>query len=220
MNKSLRFCILLTIILFSFTVSIKVDAATKSVTDCLEKNADCEQPAESSTEDGDTEKSTLLSTEEDTEPLWVNFIKLFFALALILGLIYLLLKVLKKKNALFNQVKSLENLGGISVGQNKSIQIIRVGSKFYLIGVGDNVEMLQEIDDEALMEDLLKRNTTDANSPLSTLVQRVTTKETTNSDSIHSKQNFKGHFVNELDKLKKNRTQLIQQYKQKEDQNE
>ncbi|MCC2249270.1 MAG: flagellar biosynthetic protein FliO [Bacillota bacterium] len=220
MNKSLRFCILLTIILFSFTVSIKVDAATKSVTDCLEKNADCEQPAESSTEDGDTEKSTLLSTEEDTEPLWVNFIKLFFALALILGLIYLLLKFLKKKNALFNQVKSLENLGGISVGQNKSIQIIRVGSKFYLIGVGDNVEMLQEIDDEALMEDLLKRNTTDANSPLSTLVQRVTTKETTNSDSIHSKQNFKGHFVNELDKLKKNRTQLIQQYKQKEDQNE
>ncbi|GAA0435262.1 hypothetical protein GCM10008934_25940 [Virgibacillus salarius] len=220
MNKSLRFCILLTIILFSFTVSIKVDAATKSVTDCLEKNADCEQPAESSTEDGDTEKSTLLSTEEDTEPFWVNFIKLFFALALILGLIYLLLKFLKKKNALFNQVKSLENLGGISVGQNKSIQIIRVGSKFYLIGVGDNVEMLQEIDDEALMEDLLKRNTTDANSPLSTLVQRVTTKETTNSDSIHSKQNFKGHFVNELDKLKKNRTQLIQQYKQKEDQNE
>src|SRR5699024_11744787 len=57
--------------------------------------------------------------------LGLNIVKMVFALLLILALIYTLLCFLKKRRS-YEKAGSLENIGGISVGQQKSVQIIRI----------------------------------------------------------------------------------------------
>ncbi|WP_170875278.1 flagellar biosynthetic protein FliO [Virgibacillus pantothenticus] len=208
---------LLSLLLFLFVIEIEAEAAPKSVNDCINDEADCES-SEQTPANTDKDTSTLLNEETETKPLWVSFVKVITVLFLILGLIYLVLLFLKRKNALFSQVKTLENLGGISVGQNKSLQIIRLGNKYYLIGVGDNVELLQEINDPSLIEDLQSAGGETPAVPK--FIQKLTPGSKSNDQDTEKKADFKQQFMNELDKLKQNRSQLIQQYKQKEDRNE
>ncbi|KNE20974.1 hypothetical protein AFK71_17475 [Virgibacillus pantothenticus] len=208
---------MLSLLLFLFV--IEAEAAPKSVNDCINDEADCES-SEQTPANTDKDTSTLLNEETETKPLWVSFVKVIAVLFLILGLIYLVLLFLKRKNALFNQVKALENLGGISVGQNKSLQIIRLGNKYYLIGVGDNVELLQEINDASLIEDLQRAGAGGETPAVPKFIQKLTPGAKSNHQDKEEKADFKQQFMNELDKLKQNRSQLIQQYKQKEDHNE
>jgi flagellar protein FliO/FliZ len=84
-----------------------------------------------------------------------DFIKMFAALAFVLFLIYLLLKFVTKRNRLFQQGQSIVNLGGTSLGQSKSIQIIKVGNRVLVVGVGDSISLLKEIDDDDEREHLI-----------------------------------------------------------------
>nr|WP_245251401.1 flagellar biosynthetic protein FliO [Virgibacillus litoralis] len=144
---------------------------------------------------------------------------MFFALLLVLGLIYLLLKFLSKRNKLFQQVKALENLGGISVGPNKSIQLVRIGSRIFVIGVGENVEMLQEITEEEAKKEILHNNASNEVETKSILTS-IFQQKSGSDEANQSKKDFKNMFSSELNKLKQSRTKLINQRKQKEDKHE
>lgn len=202
-------------ILFLFSCSSKVDAKAPNVIDCLEDKTGCE-------EDVDGGSTPTEQTSDDTNnsgSLLFSIIKTVLALLLIIVLIYLLLRFLNKRNKLFNQVKSLENLGGISVGQNKSIQVVRIGSKVFLVGVGDNVQMLQELTDEEVKNGFLTRNENDDSNQFSASnILPPFLKPKTNGENHES--NFKHLFSEELKKLKQNRVNIIKQHKQKEDKHE
>ncbi|MFD2878761.1 flagellar biosynthetic protein FliO [Paenibacillus rhizoplanae] len=45
--------------------------------------------------------------------------------------------------------RSIRTLGALGLGPNKSIQIIELGSSLYLIGVGDDISMMDKITDPA-----------------------------------------------------------------------
>lgn len=212
-------------IIFFIGTSSQVDAKAPNVIDCLEKNAACEDADNSSS--NELKKDQVDSVSEDNEKesgsLTFSVVKMFFALLLVLALIYLLIKFLSKRSKLFQQVNVLENLGGISVGQNKSIQLVRIGSKVYLVGVGENVEMLEEITDDEVKNDLLDKgenhpNDFSANNLLPSFLQA---KAGGNSNSNkQSKNDFKHLFSRELENLKNNRKDIINQHKQKEDKHE
>lgn len=166
---------------------------------------------EESTENEDTGNGSIV----------FNLIQMVFALFLILALIYLLLKFLNKRNKLFTQVKALENLGGIAVGPSKSIQIIRVGSKLYLVGVGENVQLLEEIEDEQLRKEILNSYREQASfkpDNLLSIFQKNSSRSTTTSNS--NKNDFKNLFSGELEKLKQNRKNLMNKHTEKEDNHE
>ncbi len=74
-------------------------------------------------------------------------LQLFIALSIIIGLIYLTFKILNIKSNIIKRSK-LSNLGGISLGQNKSVQLIKIGNKIYVLGVGDDVVLIKIIDNE------------------------------------------------------------------------
>src|SRR5699024_9177024 len=123
--------------------------------DCLDNAEDCEEEnLDPEIEAGD--ENDFLIEEQSNDSLLLNLIRMFFALFLVLALIYIAIRFLGKRNNLFNHARSMENLGGISVGPNRSIQIVRVGGKYYLIGVGENVELLEEITDQQLIDSLVK----------------------------------------------------------------
>ncbi len=90
-----------------------------------------------------------------------SFIKLIVALAIVIGLIVLISKFLRKKNGFLKRHQVVENFGGISVGSNKSIQTIKIGDRFYVIGVAENIELLMEITDPKTIEQLMKQEETD-----------------------------------------------------------
>jgi flagellar protein FliO/FliZ len=204
--------------------SIDTQAAPPSVGDCLDKDAvsEClEETDTTETEEHEDAEQDVLSNESSTGSLVLNILKTIFALLLILLLIYLLIRFLSKRNKLFNQVKTLENLGGISLGQNKSIQIVRIGDKAYLVGVGDNVELLQEIDDENIINELLQSND-QSDFQVNNFVQTIFKQKTSNSSkpSDEPQHKFKNLFSNELEKLKENRETVKNQRKKKEDHHE
>lgn len=84
-----------------------------------------------------------------------TLITFIVVLAIIIGLIVISLKFLAQKNQAWSQAKSLRHLGGISVGQNKSVQLIKIGNHIYVVGVGDDVQLLQKIENESEIETIL-----------------------------------------------------------------
>lgn len=205
--------------LFLFNFTSHAAAKDPTAYDCLENKANCEDDIKDSGSETELEtdqnKTEQLPEFGKSSSLFLSLVKMAFALLLVLALIYLLLKFLRKRNKLFHQVTALENLGGISVGQNKSIQVVRIGTKVFLVGVGENVEMLQEITDEEVKHDLVKKEENEGSPSqvsqwLPSFLQRKTNEN--NGDD-----GFKQLFSEELDKLKQNRKKIINRHKQKED---
>ncbi|GEK57406.1 hypothetical protein CHL76_03585 [Marinococcus halophilus] len=107
----------------------------------------------------DTGSGSEAPADEDSVPaamdngsLWLNFIKMIGALAVVLGLLFWLLKFINKKTSRYQSTRSLQSIGGIGLGQNKSIQVVKVGDKMLVIGVGDTISLLQEIEDKEEQE--------------------------------------------------------------------
>lgn len=215
-------CFISIIFLFIFSGIVQVQAKQPNVADCLENKADCPDKTEKDQNEKKTDQEEVMPEVKNTGSLIFDLIKMVFALFLVLGLIYLLLKFLKKRNKLFHQVKALENLGGISVGQNKSIQVVRIGSKVHLIGVGENVEMLQEITDEEVKRDLLHEDESTESESKNILTSFLHARSKTDKDEnvTRSKNEFKSLFSKELEKLKHTRTQIINDQIEKEDKHE
>ncbi|WP_047984871.1 flagellar biosynthetic protein FliO [Ornithinibacillus californiensis] len=219
MSKKSGLGILLGLVLFLIVSPTYVHADGDKVSDMFENNT--QNTENSGTDSGtNTGENPPATEEEQSESGSVVFslIQMVFALFLILILIYLLLKFLNKRNKLFNQVKALENLGGITVGPSKSIQVVRVGGKLYLIGVGENVQLLEEIIDEQMKEEILKSYQEQSDFKAENVLSFFQRKTNQVVDKENTKdQNFKSLFSNELEKLKQNRKHLVNKHTEKED---
>ncbi|WP_346779403.1 flagellar biosynthetic protein FliO [Paenibacillus brevis] len=79
--------------------------------------------------------------------IWSNLISVIFALALIIALIVLVIKFLGKRNRILTQGGAIRTLGAVGVGQNKSLQVVEIGDRIYLVGVGENITLLDKITD-------------------------------------------------------------------------
>jgi flagellar protein FliO/FliZ len=69
------------------------------------------------------------------------------ALLLVIGLIVLFIKILSARNRSWGINRTLRSLGGVTVGQNKSLQIVEFAGRLYIVGVGDEVTLLDKIED-------------------------------------------------------------------------
>lgn len=160
--------------------------------------------------------------ESDSETLALDLIKMVVALIFVLALIYGLLKLLNKRNKMFQKVRTLDNLGGITLGPNRSLQVVRIGSKIYALGVGESVELLTEITDEETVNELLRDDDGQVvgSSPLSALFNSK--RKNNNPRQGTSSIQFQQLFNNELSNLKKGRKDMVDRYqqKQKEDNHE
>ncbi|MFD2192785.1 flagellar protein [Oceanobacillus bengalensis] len=199
--------------LFSSPFVHSVHANPTNVLDWIEEDAD-EEKQEEVNELEPNETDTVVEQVSSSDSLAFNIVRMIFALLLVLALIFVISKLLGRKNKLFNQVKAMENLGGINVGTNKSIQIVRIGTKLYLIGVGENVELLQEITEKELIDQLMMDNSSESQDSILSMFKPKTDGDT----NRNSNTDFKKLFSKELTKLKQNREKLVA--KQKEDHHE
>ncbi|MCY9665261.1 flagellar biosynthetic protein FliO [Paenibacillus alginolyticus] len=99
----------------------------------------------------ETEPGQGLPTSEfpTTDPFssFGMIVKVIFFLVLIILLFFVLMKYIAKKNkgSLFGN--SIRSLGGVPLGQNKSIQIVEIGHSLFVVGVGENIQLLDKIND-------------------------------------------------------------------------
>jgi flagellar protein FliO/FliZ len=78
--------------------------------------------------------------------------KVIMFLILIIALFFVLVRFLNRKNKFSIFGRSVRSLGGVPLGQNKSIQIVEIGHSLYVVGVGDNIQLLEKINDPEEVE--------------------------------------------------------------------
>ncbi|MGE6205215.1 flagellar biosynthetic protein FliO [Guptibacillus hwajinpoensis] len=113
------------------------------------------------TEDGDEPSAPQDEQPPEVEGANTNIffllIKLVFYTIVVVGLIYLLIRFLSKRQQKLQNHSVFTPIGGTPLGNNKSVQMVKVGDSLYMIGVGDNVNLLKEIEDKEEVERILEQ---------------------------------------------------------------
>lgn len=139
MNKSLFIYIpLILAILFLSLLSVPVSAqASPNVVEWLNN----EEPAEEAPVD---EAAPI-----EEKSLAGIIVQLVLYTLLIVAMIYGLIKFLAARQKNFQPNQAVKLMGGTPLGNNKSLQLVKVGGQMYLIGVGNEVTLIKEFSDAA-----------------------------------------------------------------------
>jgi len=121
---------------------------------------------------------------ESAEPLGsnntlLNLLNVIIVLALIVVLIVLLIRFLGRRNQSLMSGRSIRTLGAMGLGPNKSIQVIELGSSLYLIGVGEDISILDKVTDPAevaLIIEAFEDQSSSQNNFLTPLISKVRAK--------------------------------------------
>lgn len=98
--------------------------------------------------------------EEDLafgESPWLSFLKMIGALLVVVFLLVGLLKFVNKRARSFQETKAMSLVSGVSLGGNRSVQLVKVGDKLLVVGVGESIQLLHTIEDPDEIEALLKK---------------------------------------------------------------
>lgn len=127
---------------------VHADTLNNSVYDCIgKKEGSCgEEKAGKSGKAGADSKEEQKAGEVGVG--FFDFVKMAAALLFVLVLLYGLLKVIGKKSRSYQSSRMLQSFGGLPLGGNRSLQVVKVGGRLFIVGVGENVELLKEINDE------------------------------------------------------------------------
>ncbi|WP_054706733.1 flagellar biosynthetic protein FliO [Bacillus sp. JCM 19041] len=91
------------------------------------------------------------------ESPWISFLKMIAALLVVIALLVGLLKFVNKRARSFQESKALSLVSGVSLGGNRSVQMVKVGNKLLVVGVGEQVQLLHTIEDQDEIEAILKK---------------------------------------------------------------
>ncbi len=180
--------------------------AEQSVEDFFNENKVEDSPTTNTPTDVNEEKKSNSTLE-----FILSLVKLSVGLIIVLILIYIIANFVKKRNRYVGQNQILENYGGINLGANKSLQTVRIGNQFFVIGVADSIQMLTEITDKETIELLKNKNEMDTNQFHSLF--NIIKKKDIQTDSQEQKQ-FGQLFQKELKEMKVGRQKMLTKIKE------
>lgn len=82
----------------------------------------------------------------ETSSLVPQVLKFIFSFAAIIVLLLLCLKFLKAKSKQMTSQGPMYTMGGHSLGGNRSLQLMMIGKTLYILGVGNDVQLLRTIE--------------------------------------------------------------------------
>ena len=84
--------------------------------------------------------------------------RIFASLVLVIGLIFVAFYFIKKhKNNSFNQNQLFENLGGFPLGNQRSLQVVRMDKRIFILGVSDSIQLIKEVDDPEEVREIIHK---------------------------------------------------------------
>ena len=204
------------------------DESDKSVADFLDEDKvgdvekkEIELDKEPSAADRETDGAAVGPSAGD-------YIRVVIAFVFVIGLLFGLLKFINRKNKLYDKTRLMKNMGGISLGQHKSIQLVVIGETYYIIGVGDDIRLLKEITDPEEIKTLVEfyegesTETATATGMLNRLLLKMTGKQAADQAGQAEEQTeFSQLFQSRLDEIKEERKRQVNRLTEKErDRNE
>ncbi|MCM3572762.1 flagellar biosynthetic protein FliO [Mesobacillus subterraneus] len=195
--------------LFSPIGLASAEQLNKSVQDCLKNPASCD--------DGQADKKTNQSDDEKSQVgvNFMDFVRMILATAFVAALIYFLLKFINKKSMTYKSSQLVENLGGTSLGANRSVQIVKAGNKLLIVGVGENIQLLKEIDDPEEYSQVIQ----EYNNKMEKLVQPsdIVTKllKRAKRDGGNQRSEFSALLKNQLNDMASGRKKMLEEIQKK-----
>lgn len=194
------------------------DKQSRSVAEIFEdQQSPLEGEGDEPTEEPTEQEEVALMEQENP---FMLILKLVFYLIIVIVLIYGLIKFLAIRQRKMQHNQLFQSLGGTTLGQNKSLQLVRVGGLIYLLGVADQISLIKEITDPSeiskIERDLEEQDTIVSKSFLEYFQTKL--KERDHDGSTHS---FSSIFKHSLQQQKDKRNQLENElYSNKTDEKE
>lgn len=189
-----------------------------SIKDCLEDESKC---SEDQLKEVENNEETTTDNNENTPTVGLtfwDFLKMIFATIFVIALLYAILKFINKRSRSFSSNQLVENLGGTALGTNRSIQIVKIGNRVLVVGVGEDVKLLKEIDDEEEARQIIE----DYNNRMDQLVQPsdIVTKLIERARNIkqgtsREETSFSSTLKAQLEELSKGRKKLFDEMEKK-----
>lgn len=200
--------------LYPTTTLVYADSNTNSVDDCINKG-DCAKDSDPAAKKDDANQQAAGDISA-----W-EYIKMVLALIFVVALFYGLMKFLNKRNLNFQRNQLVQNLGGLSLGAHKSVQLLQVGKTLYLVGVGEDVQLIREITDPDEVASLLalynERQELAATSPyIAEVLSKFKRKNNENSSKKQKQNSFGELFEKKISEIKQERSEELERWKQKE----
>jgi flagellar protein FliO/FliZ len=147
-----------------------------------------------------------------------DYVKMIAALIFVVALIYFLLKFINQKSRSFQQTKMINHLGGAPLGGNRSVQIVKIGNQVLVLGVGEDIQLLKEVQDEKEKEEILSyynsgtEELKDSKMLFANLLNKVRGGHT---NTAHPS-DFQTHLKTQLEEMSKGRKRMLKDLKGKE----
>lgn len=94
--------------------------------------------------------------ETNETSFFAILVQMFGALIVVIALIYILLRFVNLRTRAFRSNQTIQNIGGVPLGTNRSVQMVKIGDELLILGVGDSIQLLKEIKDKDEIERLLE----------------------------------------------------------------
>ncbi|OCS90251.1 hypothetical protein B1A98_01995 [Bacillus badius] len=206
--------------LFAGNVSVaQAEPFDNNVKDCLQSPEKCGQQKEQPKKEKQGSQNQQLEAEKTVGVTIWDFVKMIGALIFVLALIYFLLRFVNQKSRSYQQSKLIQHLGGTPLGGNRSIQMVKVGDRILIVGVGENIELLKEINDETELARFVDHYNNQAEQMLQPqdIVTRLMNKRKGKEEGDNEKQDpFKQILAGKLSELKQSRQQAISKMNNRE----
>ena len=153
-NKSLVAVLLgMAFVLFAFPLSAQSNSASDDSTQTSVSSLDLEKSITFNDDVTSSVSTENASSRKNSSGIGI-FIRMVLVLILIVGLIYGVFWFIKKKtNVVTNDDDYLRRVAAINVAPGKSVQVVTLIDKAYLIGVtDDSITLLGEINDDELIK--------------------------------------------------------------------
>ncbi len=215
---SLLFVLLFFILPSPFAASQPGGGGSEMVDDLFKPENNDEKPETSSENKQRTISDSEMISDQSapTVSMW-DFVKMIFALLFVLLLIYGALRFINKRNKWFDNGRSVENIGGTNLGNNKSLQLVKVGNSILVVGVGDSINLLKEITDEKEAELLVQsyKDRTESTSFSPETIVELVKKLPLNKKSGKTKE-FSSLLKHQMSQLSDDRKKKLQELDDKE----
>lgn len=222
-QKYLTACILMIFVVsqLSYGAVHAEDDSNKYVKDYWDSEQKDNQDHEEIENDSESPAANRTSDEAAVGSSAGDYIKVTFALLFVIGLLYGLLKFVNRKNRLYDKSRFMKNMGGISLGQHKSIQLVIIGDSYYLIGVGDDIRLLKEITDPAEIAKLVEfyegENVDTTSGMLNQILVKMMGKsKVPETEQTEESADFSNLLNSQLDEMKEERKRQISRLTEKE----
>ncbi len=201
------------------TVDQNENEEKKTVDEFFKENNEDQESKEDNTE----AESPLLNTDTnqaavDSQFTVFDFFNLIFALFLVFMLLYVTLRFIKKRNQTYDPTKTMINLGGTSLGNNRSVQLVKVGERILVLGVGESIQLLKEIESEDEIKQIINQQQNDVQHLLQSgdiftkVIQQLKSRKNEQRESDSS---FKSILSSQLSELASGRKKLLEELKEK-----